>query len=333
MLQGRDENKLVNTDKESQLFAPQGSFYKDIAEKMVETGVCVDLFLFPNAPVDLATIGTVAGTTGGDTLFYPNFAAPKDGYRFQEDLKRLLQREFGFEGVMRIRCSDGLRVVEHFGNFHMRNATDVELAGIDSEKALAVQLGHTGALDEKLNCVFQCALLYTRSDGQRRIRVHNLSVPATSVMGNLFRYADMDTCVNYLLKAAMAEAMTTSLKSVGDQLTDKCVRVLAAYRKHCAAASSPGQYFGVDTLEAIDASMTTIPHVDSPLSHKLQAIVAYIQSRRARHLALRIVRQQLDPSEMEFAALLVEDKNNDHMSYVDYLCHVHRQIQTEVSTT
>jgi hypothetical protein len=40
---------------------------------------------------------------------------------------------------------------------------------------------------------------------------------------------------------AMTEAMTTPLKNVGQQLTDKCVHVLAAYRKHCATATSPGQ--------------------------------------------------------------------------------------------
>src|SRR5687767_4484820 len=39
----------------------------------------------------------------------------------------------------------------------------------------------------------------------------------------------------------MAEALTVPLKSVRDQLTDKCVRVLAAYRKHCATPTSPGQ--------------------------------------------------------------------------------------------
>jgi protein transport protein SEC24 len=55
----------------------------------------------------IVALGVVSSTTGGDILFYPNFAIPKDGYRFQEDLKRLLQREFGFEGVMRTRCSDG----------------------------------------------------------------------------------------------------------------------------------------------------------------------------------------------------------------------------------
>ncbi|RKP04414.1 protein transport protein Sec24c [Thamnocephalis sphaerospora] len=391
----------------------------------------------------------VSSITGGDTFFYPSFTAPKDGHRFQEDLKRLLQREFGYEGVMRIRCSDGLRVLEHYGNFFMRNTTDIELAGIDSEKAIAVQLRHDSQLDDKVEAVFQCALLYTRADGQRRIRVHNLSIPVTTVMGNVFRHADLDTSVNYLLKAAMVEALTHPLKNVRDQLTEKCVQVLASYRRNCATSTSPGQLilpesfklfplitvamlktmalrpcqafsmdariytmrllrsmpvydsvaylyphlysihdmdrtagepdanghiklpelvrvsyerlapfgvyllensqvmalwigyqtpaeivkqlFGVDSIDAIDSTLAALPEIDSPLSHRLRAIAGALQSRHGRHLALRIVRQQLDPSEAEFASLLTEDKNNENMSYVDYLCYIHKQIQTEVS--
>ena len=53
---------------------------------------------------------------------------------------------------------------------------------------------------------------------------------------------------------------------------------------------------------------------------------------RPRHLQLQIIRQQLDPvPEAEFINLMVEDKNHDAMTYVDYLCFVHRQIQIEIS--
>ncbi|KAJ3057858.1 COPII coat Sec23p-Sfb3p heterodimer component, partial [Quaeritorhiza haematococci] len=31
------------------------------------------------------------------------------------------------------------------------------------------------------------------------------------------------------------------LKTIRDQLTDKCVHILTAYRKHCASSTSPGQ--------------------------------------------------------------------------------------------
>jgi protein transport protein SEC24 len=72
-----------------------------------------------------------------------------------------------------------------------------------------------------------------------------------------------------------------------------------------------------------------LPHIDSPESIQVRKLIGAIQGQRAWYMPIRIVRQQLD-MELDFANLLVEDKNNDQMSYVDYLCSVHRQIQTEV---
>src|SRR5688572_6746148 len=94
----------------------------------------------------------------------------------------------------------GLRVDEHFGNFNMRNTTDVELAGIDSDKAFGALLKYDSKIDEKTDAYIQCALLYTTSSGQRRVRTHNLSVSVTTLLGNVFRHAEMDTTVNFLAK-------------------------------------------------------------------------------------------------------------------------------------
>lgn len=82
----------------------------------------------------------------------------------------------------------------------MRNATDLELAGIDSDKAFGALLKYDGKLDEKTDAYIQCALLYTTSSGQRRVRTHNLSVTVTQLLGNVFRHAEMDTTVNFLAK-------------------------------------------------------------------------------------------------------------------------------------
>jgi len=65
---------------------------------------------------------------------------------------------------------------------------------------------------------------------------------------------------------------------------------------------------------------------------QIRTIQAYMERQRPKYLNLVVVRQGKDQSEIEFSNQLVEDKNNDAMSYVDYLCAIHRMIQTEVTT-
>lgn len=186
-------------------------------------------------------LGTLAALTGGQTYFYPNFMAARDGYQFAEDLRRVITRPFAFDAVLRVRCSNGLRVTDHFGNFHMKNATDVSFGVLDSEKALAIQVKHDGKLDEKQEVYFQVALLYTSMFGERRIRVFNLALISSNMLGNVFRYAEMDAIVNYISKAAITQTLEVPLKTVRDTLTEKCVQILAAYRRFCATSSAPGQ--------------------------------------------------------------------------------------------
>ena len=49
---------------------------------------------------------------------------------------------------------------------------------------------------------------------------------------------------------------------------------------------------------------------------------------RSGYLRTRILRRG-DPAEAHFYAKLTEDRNIAGMSYVDFLCHVHRLIQNK----
>lgn len=55
------------------LFQPQTSFYNTLAKDCVAQGCCVDLFLFPNQYVDVATLGVVPVSTGGSVYKYTYF--------------------------------------------------------------------------------------------------------------------------------------------------------------------------------------------------------------------------------------------------------------------
>lgn len=179
--------------------------------------------------------------------------------RFANDLKYHLSRSFGFDAVLRVRVSNGLKTEDHYGNFYMRNATDMELAGIDSLKSFAVALKHEGKLEERGDSYVQAALLYTTSDGQRRIRLHNLQLGNTTETATVFKYAEIDTVVNFVCKASIAKMTSVSLTAVREDLWNLCVKLLIAYRVNCSNAVMPAQVI-LSFLAKAQCSLLKIAH-------------------------------------------------------------------------
>ncbi len=50
--------------------------------------------------------------------------------------------EVAWQAVLRVRCSSGLGVSEYQGSLSRRAPTDVDLPGVDCDKALMVALRH-----------------------------------------------------------------------------------------------------------------------------------------------------------------------------------------------
>ncbi|XP_034049164.1 protein transport protein Sec24C isoform X2 [Thalassophryne amazonica] len=240
-LKNREDKKLIGTDKEKSLFQPQVSFYNTLAKECVAQGCCVDLFLFPNQYVDIATLGVVPVSTGGSVYKYTYFQAQSDRERFLNDLRRDIQKQIGFDAVMRVRTSTGIRATDFFGSFFMSNTTDVELAGLDCDKAVTVEFKHDDKLSEETGALIQCAVLYTSCSGKRRLCIHNMAVNCCSQLADLYRNCETDTIINFFSKYAYRGILNHSAKAVRDTLVNQCAQILACYRKNCASPSSAGQ--------------------------------------------------------------------------------------------
>jgi len=118
-----------------------------------------------------------------------------------DEIKRVAVRETVYNATIRVRCSNGLRVADHIGHFYQRSLTDLEFGTIDDEKAFAAILKHESTrLDDRQPAYVQVAVLYTSSNGERRVRCLNLSFGATSMIGNVFRFADLDASVAVFMK-------------------------------------------------------------------------------------------------------------------------------------
>ena len=89
---------------------------------------------------------------------------------------------------------------------------------------------------------------------------------------------------------------------------------------------------GKTSLQALDPSTAAIPVLETHLNAQVRNILQYLEDTRgSKALALQLARQGMDGAEFEFARMLYEDRNNEAQSYVDWLVHVHRHIQMEVS--
>lgn len=72
-LKNREDRKLLGTDKEKTILMPQCTTYNNLGQECVQAGCSVDLFLFNNSYIDIATIGQVARLTGGEIYKYTYF--------------------------------------------------------------------------------------------------------------------------------------------------------------------------------------------------------------------------------------------------------------------
>uniref|UniRef100_A0A182NT59 Uncharacterized protein n=1 Tax=Anopheles dirus TaxID=7168 RepID=A0A182NT59_9DIPT len=239
-LKMRDDRKLLGTDKEKTVLTPQSTVYNMLAQECVGAGVSVDLFAFNNAYIDLATIGQVARLTGGEVYKYTYFQADIDGARLVNDLVKNISRPIAFDAVMRVRTSTGVRPTDFYGHFFMSNTKDMEIASIDCDKSVSVEIKHDDKLTDDLVLV-QVALLYTSCSGKRRLRVHNLSLKMCTSLLDLFRCCDLDTTLLYFAKQGLTKLMDNNPKAVKDAIVHRAVQLLACYRKHCASPTSSGQ--------------------------------------------------------------------------------------------
>ncbi|CAL8367658.1 unnamed protein product [Boreogadus saida] len=200
-LKNRDDKKLVSTDKEKTLFHPVKGVYEQLSKDCVAQGCSVDLFLFPSQYLDITTMGDVPAHTGGAVYKYSNFQTHRNSTS--------------------VTVPPGFRATDFFGGVYMNNTTDVELAAVDCDHAIIVELKHDDTLSEETGAFMQCALLYTTVGGQRRLRVHNLSLNCSSQLMELFKSCETDSLSNFFAKTAYRAILKQPLKSVREILVNQ----------------------------------------------------------------------------------------------------------------
>lgn len=121
--------------------------------------------------------------------------------KLSHELSHAVNRETGYQALMKVRCSNGLQVASYHGNFlHHTFGADLEIGSVDADKAFGVLFSYDGKLDPKLDAHFQAALLYTSADGQRRVRCINVVAAVNEGGLDTMRFVDQDAVVSIMAK-------------------------------------------------------------------------------------------------------------------------------------
>jgi len=231
-----------------QLMQPGEQFYKNLALEFAKVQLSCDLFCFTPKYIDVATIGCLAKYTGGDINYYHlNQFSANEAARLQNDVYRNLTRNTGYEALMRVRCTAGLATDSHHGSFFLRAPDLFNLPTVDSDKAftMKVKVSDAKALmseknlarDGKYYATIQAGLLYTTSQGERRIRIITKCCPITMQPSELFKSADQYAAVQLIANLALTKAFDEGIPKAIIAIKNACAHTLTQYSLTCA----PGQ--------------------------------------------------------------------------------------------
>lgn len=111
------------------------------------------------------------------------------------------------------------------------SSTDLlALPNVNPDSGYGMQISIDEDLKDYTNVCFQAAILFTSSSGERRIRVHTLSLPVATILADVIHSADQEAIIGLVSKMAVDRSLTTSITDAREALINSVMDILNTYR-------------------------------------------------------------------------------------------------------
>jgi len=207
----------------------------------------------------LVTLNQICDYTNGNVYFYKNFRLETNYKNIFNQIRRVLTRPIAWESVMRTRFSKGYRISSFITPILISNGDLMIMSTLDSDQSYAVQLEAINTVDNNTQAInpynsnsdpflhVQTAVLYTHSDGTRRIRVHNLCLPIVNRIIDVFEGIDSECLNAFLLKYIIDKTFKTKkitnsvllMSSMGKSLISSAMMTQHSLKKELPANLIP----------------------------------------------------------------------------------------------
>ncbi|CCW63373.1 unnamed protein product [Phytomonas sp. EM1] len=235
----RDPAKMAAGEPEKEALRPREGFWTTTAAAAARQQIAFDLFLFPTAPCgELVTLSYLSHLTNGGVHLFANYDANVDGTKVRALMEQIATDESGYAGILRVRCSTGLKVQRYHGHFWSKTTHDMDLASISGGSTFFVEFAHEDVLEKQSYAYFQVALLYTTRGGSRRVRVQSVRAMTANNLSHAFTGSDLEAVLAGFIYKSLDEAVNKGLKQAREYLNVHLVNSLANYRRYCTKMSN-----------------------------------------------------------------------------------------------
>lgn len=218
----RENNSVLCTDREVEFLVPSSDGFKEMAIRLTQGQVSLDLFMAPQGYVDLASLAPLAKYTGGDVRYYGGFQLTLHGLKLMKEVVHVLTRNTGWQAVMRVRVSNGWKISKIYGHFNIQGINLVVVPNVHEDQTFAVTIDLADSVAVDAVLYVQCALLYTNSDGERRIRVHTWASLTSGSVPEIVNSVDVQATVALLSNIAVGQSVSTTLAKGRTTLQQYC---------------------------------------------------------------------------------------------------------------
>ena len=230
-----------------QLVQTQQIFVSELEKRCLDHHVCLDVFVCsdPGTKVGVEGLAVVASRTGGELHLL-------NGLDLEAKIHEWVSVPKYYNCVVRIRTSRGIAVSSLDVSKSIKSGeTTMSIPRLSPDSTITTLFSICEAVDPGSLMFLQLVCLFTRADGARLIRVHNVMMNTTGQISHVFKYADVETLGLVMAKTALAAHIDRPNISVKDSLVEYTVKILHAYRTNCAMNSASGQLILPDSLKTL----------------------------------------------------------------------------------
>ena len=234
-MNGQTNNDINN--KELFYYSPNDkNQLRQIGLLLTKSNLSIDLFVNCDKVINLITLNQLCEYSNGTIHLFKNYNYDEDYFRLFNQIRKCLSRFNVYEGEMRIRFSHRYKIQNFFtptliSNINNNTAKVFVCPSINNEQSYQITIdfndnindnnnnNNNNDINDELNdydnyLFIQSALLYSYGDGTKRVRIHNLSIPLSENINDIFNGINSESLICMFMKMGIDK--TFKIKSLSN---------------------------------------------------------------------------------------------------------------------